>query len=294
MPGDVTADGVSLLVIARGREQHLRRLIDGANRAAARPREIVVVHMGEAETEDLQSRIPVRQFHLEVPCAGALPLARARNLAAHHAAGGLDVFLDVDCIPAHDLFGILAEDSARLGGIAMAAPRYLRAPLPPGAPADDGTLTRDSVPHPARAGLHAAEGALPSWRYEMFWTLGFAVGATDFERIGGFDESFTGYGAEDTDFAFTARERGVPLGFSRATMFHQHHGSYRPPLNHFADIVANATVFHKKWGTWPMEGWLGAFARLGLVDWSPSSPSIRVRRAPTQAETAAAAHDGAY
>ncbi|GAA3686052.1 glycosyltransferase [Arthrobacter ginkgonis] len=294
MQGDATPDGVSLLVIVRGREQHLRRLIDGANRAAPRPREIVVVHMGEADTEDLRSRIPIRQFRIEVPGTGTLPLARARNLAAHHAEGSRYVFLDVDCIPARDLFGILAEDSERLGGIAMAEPRYLRAPLPPGTPADDGALTRDSVPHAARAGLHASEGALPSERYEMFWTLGFAVDAADFGRIGGFDESFTGYGAEDTDFAFTARERGVPLGFSGATMFHQHHGSYRPPLNHFADIVANATVFHGKWGTWPMEGWLGAFTRLGLVDWSPSSSAIRVLRAPTAMETEAAAHAGAY
>jgi len=287
-------DGLSLLVIVRGREQHLRRLVEGANRALPRPREIVVVHMGEGDTEDLRSRIPVRQVRLEVPGGGALPLARARNLAARQAAGNRYVFLDVDCIPAQNLFAVLAQDSARLGGIAMAAPRYLPAPLPPGAPADDALLTRDSVPHPARAGLHAAGGALPSERYEMFWTLGFAIGAGEFERVGGFDESFTGYGAEDTDFAFMARERGVPLGFSRATMFHQHHGSYRPPLNHFADIVANATVFHAKWGTWPMEGWLGAFAGLGLVDWSPSSPSIRVLRAPTEAETRAAAHNGAY
>lgn len=250
--------------------------------------------MGEDATEDLRSRIPVRQFRLEVPGTGTLPLARARNLAAGHAAGGRYVFLDVDCIPARDLFALLVEDSARLGGIAMAAPRYLRAPLPAGTAVDDGILTRDSVPHQARAGLHASGDALPSGRYEMFWTLGFAVGAGDFERIGGFDESFTGYGAEDTDFAFTARERGVPLGFSRATLFHQHHGSYRPPLNHFADIVANATVFHGKWGTWPMEGWLAAFARLGLVHWSPSSSVIRVLRAPTHAEIAAAAHAGAY
>lgn len=293
MEGGVFAQDTSLLVVVRGREGHLRRLVAGANRANPGPLEIVVVHMGERPTQNLDSRIPLRQFRLDADGAGALPLAAARNLAARRAAGARYVFLDVDCIPARDMFGILLADAESLGGIAMATPRYLCAPLATGA-VDDASLAAASVPHAARKGLAPEGAAAPSGRYEMFWTLGFAVGAEDFERIGGFDESYTGYGAEDTDFAFAARERGVPLGFSRATMFHQHHGSHRPPLNHFADIVANAAVFREKWGTWPMGGWLQAFRELGLIDWSPEAPAIRVLRQPTDGETADAAHGGPY
>ncbi|MGJ9404606.1 glycosyltransferase family 2 protein [Arthrobacter sp. KK5.5] len=294
MDRDVAAPDVSLLVIVRGRAEHLRRLVDGTNRAEPKPREIVVVHMGEPETEGLESDIAVRRFRLEVPDGGTLPLAAARNLAAREATGGFLVFLDVDCIPARGMFGELMRDAESVGGIAMATPRYLRGPLAPDEPVDDALLHGASVPHHTRAALGTAGAAQASTRYEMFWTLGFAVAAGDFRRIGGFDESFAGYGAEDTDFAFTARRLGVPLAFSRATIYHQHHGSHWPPLNHFADIVANAGAFRDKWGTWPMEGWLDAFAQLGLVEWTPSATSIRALRRPTDDEVAAAAHEGAY
>lgn len=122
----------------------------------------------------------------------------------------------------------------------------------------------------------------------LFWSLAFAVRAATYDRIGGFDESFSGYGAEDTDLAFRADAAGVPilfLGGPRA--YHQHHGSYDPPLQHFRDIVANAARFHARHGFWPMDGWLDGFARLGLI--APDrSNGIVVHRDPTPAEMAAA------
>ncbi|MFB0833767.1 glycosyltransferase family 2 protein [Arthrobacter halodurans] len=288
-----TAD-CSLLVIVSGRREHLRRLVEGVNRADPRPAEIVVVHMGEPTAPPVPSAVPLRQLHLDDPGGGTLPLAAARNLAAGAASCGTLVFLDVDCIPSRDFFAVLPAAAAAVGGIAMATPRYLGAPLPAGAAVDDAVLLDRSVPHASRAGLVPDGPVRASGRYEMFWTLGFAVDARTFGRIGGFDESFTGYGAEDTDFAFSARELGVPLAYSGATMFHQHHGSHRPPLNHFADIVANARVFREKWGGWPMEGWLAAFAERGLVDWTPDARDIAVLRGPTPDEVAAAAHGGPY
>ena len=38
-----------------------------------------------------------------------------------------------------------------------------------------------------------------------------------------------------------------------------------PPVEHVADIVRNARLFHDVWGTWPMQGWLDEFERRGLV-----------------------------
>ncbi|MET0931866.1 MAG: hypothetical protein ABWX74_20295, partial [Aeromicrobium sp.] len=46
---------------------------------------------------------------------------------------------------------------------------------------------------------------------------------------------------------------------------HQHHPVSSPPLEHVEDIVRNATVFHDRWGAWPMGGWLDAFEERGLV-----------------------------
>ena len=50
---------------------------------------------------------------------------------------------------------------------------------------------------------------------------------------------------------------------------HQYHPSPSPPVQHVADIVANANVFADKWGWWPMESWLEQFRELGLVRRGP-------------------------
>ncbi|MEE7438856.1 hypothetical protein MOR12E_06120 [Methylobacterium oryzae] len=122
----------------------------------------------------------------------------------------------------------------------------------------------------------------------LFWSLAFAVRAATYDRLGGFDETFSGYGAEDTDLAFRAERAGVPilfLGGPRA--YHQHHPGYDPPLQHFRDIVANAARFHDRHGIWPMDGWLDGFARLGLIA-ADRSTGIVVHRDPTPDEMEAA------
>ena len=147
-------------------------------------------------------------------------------------------------------------------------------------------LDRVGRRHPARAFPEA--GAVPAPQPGLFWSLAFAVRAAAYDRLGGFDEGFTGYGAEDTDLAFRAAEAGVPVLFAGGMRaWHQHHLSCDPPLQHFADIVGNARRFHARHGLWPMDGWLDAFAGLGLVE-ADRSRGLTVLRRPSETEIAAA------
>ncbi len=277
----MTEPGVAVLTLVKGREGHLRRVAEGLARNARHPDRLVVVDMGEAPVAVPSLPFPV--VHHRVPSPG-LPLAAARNAAARLAGAGILVFLDVDCIPAAGLVAALAADVAAED--ALICPEVLY--LPPGA-GDEGedalrTLGRR---HPVRH--FPATGMRREANTGLFWSLAFAVRRATFDRIGGFDEGFTGYGGEDTDFAFRARDAGVPLLFTAATLaFHQHHAAHDPPLSHFADIVANATRFRARHGFWPMDGWLAAFARMGLIE-APGNGPLRVLRHPTAAETAAAA-----
>ena len=101
---------------------------------------------------------------------------------------------------------------------------------------------------------------------------------SDFDALGGFCEDYAGYGAEDTDLAFAARAAGMPLTWvGGAHAWHQHHPTQDPPTGHVRDIVRNARVFHRRWGCWPMVGWLTAFAEAGLVDWEPSGDLLALR-----------------
>lgn len=302
-----TGTPFSVLIITSGRDHHLANTVLGINRSTRLPAEIVLCYMNQPGAVPPPSRLPLRVVHLDSGQVNAdsgqsgkqvtLPLGAARNAAAAAAEHPMLVFLDVDCIPAPGMFEQLLADADRTRGLVMAAPRYLRPDAPVGSWAGDGDvgkLISGSVPHHTRAGLAPQPGhpALPSEEYALFWSLGFAVPKSVFDRIGGFDESFAGYGGEDTDFAFEARRKGVPLAFSAAAMFHQHHGVHRPPLQHLESIVVNARAFRRKWGTWPMTGWLEAFARDGYVEWE--GDELRLLRSPGAAELAAARVDAPY
>ena len=54
-----------------------------------------------------------------------------------------------------------------------------------------------------------------------------------------------------------------------AWAFHQHHPTATPPAQHLHDILRNATLFKRRWGWWPMTGWLDAFAERRLAHHDP-------------------------
>ncbi|GAB3624730.1 glycosyltransferase [Mariniluteicoccus endophyticus] len=260
-----------MLVLTRDRDTHLLRQQEALQRTPGWD-EAVVAFVGQPD-EPWDAPPPrVGTVHLDTP---DLDLSAGRNAAARAATGDVLVFLDVDCLPGPGAIARLAAQ-CRPGRLVMAEPRY----LPPGwtPPADPVPLAE---PHPARADL--APG--PSTEWHMFWSLGFAITAADFAALGGFDESYAGYGGEDTDFAFRCRDAGMGLWWSTASVLHQAHAVHRPPLHHFASILTNARRFRERWGIWPMEGWLTAFSERGLIEVGPDE--LRVLREPTYAEVAA-------
>ena len=272
---------VSVVTLNKGRRAHLDRLLEGLARGAA-PAECVVVEMGGNTAPLPDLGFPIGR--IDLPSAG-LPLAAARNAGRRTAAGEALIFLDVDCIPSSDLVTGLDEAVRRHDGLVCCEVRY----LPANAPLDGWTeqaLDQVGVRHPARVFPEA--GVVAAAHPGLFWSLAFAVRASTFDRIGGLDEGFTGYGAEDTDFAFRAAEAGIPVWLTAGSRaWHQHHASCDPPLQHFRDIVRNARRFRARHGIWPMDGWLDAFADLGLVA-HDRSEDLTVLREPTPDEIEAA------
>ena len=211
-----------------------------------------------------------RTLHLP-PGADGLRLAAGRNLGARAAltAGHeLLVFLDADCVPGPDLLEVYAGASTRHPDALLCGPvTYLPEGIVVDAEVDLDELT---APHPARpvpaAGATVAAAATD---YALFWSLSFAASSDTWEAVGGFDEAYEGYGGEDTDFAFRARERGVPLVWTGgAHAYHQYHPTSSPPWQHLDDILRNGALFAERWGVWPMEGWLERFAAAGAVEWT--------------------------
>lgn len=271
----------SVVTLNKGRRAHLLRLLEGLMRGAS-PDECVVVEMDGDETPLPATPFPVRR--VAFPHEG-LPLAAARNAGRRAAKSDTLIFLDVDCIPSKDLVAGLAGAAADHDGLICCEIRY----LPAGAVTvgwRETDLDRLGLPHPARSFPETGVARIDN--PGMFWSLAFAVRAAAFDRLGGFDEGFSGYGAEDTDLAFRAARIGVPLLFAGGLRaFHQHHASCDPPLQHFSDIVRNARRFQVRHGVWPMPGWLDAFAERGLIA-SDREGGLTVLRLPNAEEIDAA------
>lgn len=263
---------ISVLTIVKDRLHALENLIKGLESNTWLPQELVIVHMNEPVREFHSDFFPIRSF--QINAEHSLPLAAARNRAVACARFSHLIFIDVDCIPAVDLVKQYANAFDKNDHLWTGPVRY----LPRDATASNdflNQLDRLSEPDPIR-------GNLGTMTYELFWSLNFGCSRLVYKRLGGFDLAFQGYGAEDTDFSFSARLHGVPIATTQAVAYHQYHPSYDPPLNHLEDIVMNATVFFKKWNVWPMEGWLKKFSARGLIDWQDGS--IQIIRYPQQHE----------
>ncbi|WP_051063129.1 glycosyltransferase family 2 protein [Ilumatobacter nonamiensis] len=260
---------VAIVTVARHRRAHLTRQREWVQRNA-RGAAHVIVDMGGDRVDD-GPEVVVRHV---VADDDPLPIAAARNLGARSVDADVIIFLDVDCLPSPRLVPTYVHRVTRYGGVWSGPVGY----LPPETDIDDwsvDSLTRVGHFHDGRP--RPAQPMETLSTPDLFWSLSFAIRRQDWDEVGGFDERYRGYGGEDTDFAHTLAEHGIRLwADGEALAFHQHHPVGSPPVDHLEEIVANATIFHEKWGHWPMRGWLSAFRDLGLIDWHPGSVRIVV------------------
>lgn len=271
---------IAVLTIAKGRQGHLANLIDGLCGGVEFPTSCIVIDMNDEPASLPATPFPLLHHH--APMNG-LPLAEARNQAARLAGDAHLVFLDVDCIPAPGFVPVMRQALDAHDALVCCEVLY----LPPNAAGGAAGMEQSGRPHPHRP--FPTRGSRLESNAGLFWSLAFGIRAATFQALGGFDTRFSGYGAEDTDLGFRARAAGVPLVLTAETRaFHQYHPVFDPPLQHFDDILANAGLFRDLHGIWPMDGWLCAFAAMGLIEWSPDGP-LRCLRRPTSAEVAAAA-----
>lgn len=285
---------VSVCTLAQGREEHLRNLVLGLARSRASIEELVITVL-----QDDPFVLPVVPFEIRqvlLPDA-RMHLSRARNRSAREACGDLLVFLDVDCIPGPDLVGDYSRAAERASGVLMGEVGY----LPKGATAggiDYARFEAQAVRHSERPGP-PEQAIAPCRDYRCFWSLNFAVSAFDFARSGGFDESFAGYGGEDTDYGRTCVEKAIALSWIRGgKAYHQYHPHHMPPVHHLESVLANAERFRAKWGEPTMQHWLRAFRLMGLAEqqqgrWTklrePDEASLRLTRQQEHAPYASSA-----
>jgi glycosyltransferase involved in cell wall biosynthesis len=191
--------------------------------------EIVVVDDGSdppLDERSLDSRLPTRVVHQEDRGFG---LARARNHGAREATGDILLFLDCDMIPepgwaeAHARWHHLASDVLTLGfrrhvvvdgitpvDIEAAASTGALSPLFEGRPQETPEWIEVHMQRTKELTVDDDD----IFRVVTGGNLG--VRKETFAGAGGYDESFTQWGAEDTEFGFRAYTYGALLVPERA------------------------------------------------------------------------------
>ncbi len=278
---------VAVVTIVRGRHAHLRAQRWGMRRQLRAPDLHVVVAMDDPDVaaaladDDAAAPPPWTTRVIDVPLVhGRLPVAAARNAGVAEAgAAGAEVLvlLDGDCIPSPGLVdryaGVLSERCSRGADrpvVACGEVRHLDAATT-ALDADARTweaLDAGSSPHAGRAVVSARGRRVADLR--TFWSLSFATTAAAWDRVGGFDEEYVGYGGEDLDFGQRlGAAHGTLLWLGGAVAYHQHHDGHGPPARHVRQVVENANRFAQRWGWWPMRVLLDELEDIGLVTRGP-------------------------
>ena len=234
----------------------------------------MVVAMGEREAERCQRLVGETSDVVAVETQPqGLPLARARNAGARRAldAGAeLLVFLDVDCIPGAALLERYAAAAGSTPALLCGPVAYLPPAPPDGYPAARPALTR----HAASGASRSAGGRGPARRRSC------AVLDAVLRR----HRDDVAAGRRVLRGLPRLRRRGHRLRPARQARRHRPlvggrslglpPAPRRPrprPIRHLADILRNAALFHRRWGWWPMSGWLAAFAERGLARHDPAT-----------------------
>lgn len=165
--------------------------------------------------------------------------AFALNEGARNSIGDLLVFLDSDCLPTRELLRVYAEharpNAFYLGGVLKLTEAFSRRALA----AADGLKPQDLLAEAAESAslapgarkrlrarywqsrLHAALGI----GRPRIWGGNFAINRETLEAVNGLDETFVGYGQEDSDLRnrlVLGGYRPVPI-HTRAIAYHLWH-----------------------------------------------------------------------
>lgn len=190
----------TVIVPVRDRPEHLRMTLEGLARQVGAEFEVIVVDDGSQE--------PVRgvpaDLILRTPGVGA---SAARNCGIDHAQGDILIFLDGDMLVQAGFVARHVEIHALTYPLVVCgARRHL--------PAEGrGALRRDSREVIFDIQSYACSVLGKPW--SLSYSCNLSVPAHLARNLGGFDESFRGWGLEDLEFAYRCHLGGAKFAYSR-------------------------------------------------------------------------------
>jgi glycosyltransferase involved in cell wall biosynthesis len=188
-----------------------------------------------------------RVRHLPGPYTGR---AMARNAGISAARGGIVMFTDADIIASPDLLSRHLAHHDRRDDVAVVGKE-----LQVSSYADYERLRDRPV---ERRPLHPESRKKLSWLY--FLTGNASVRKVHLDRVGRFDETFTGYGHEDLELGYRLQKAGLTIAYEpNAVDYHWHPVPYDEQKGKM-ELAGRSTVrFYRKHPT------LAVAAKLGMT-----------------------------
>ena len=217
---------LSVIVTTYNRPDALRAVLDGLAAQSDADFEVRVADDGSgsetrAVVEDAATSFPVALTHIWQEDLG-FRAGAARNRAAASADGEYLVFLDGDCIPRRDFIArhrqlsepgwmvagnrILLSEALTRRSLAQRTPLHTWALRLWHDAASRGDINRTM---PLRNLPLGPLRKLAAQRWQRVRTCNLGVWRRDFEAVNGFDETFQGWGYEDSDLAVRLLNSGV-------------------------------------------------------------------------------------
>lgn len=262
----------SIVTIVKRRTQQLSKLIGSIESSEQLPKEVVIVWMAPPSDESLLSSEHFPILH-RFAASEAFPIAKARNRGFDTCKTDKIIYLDADCICPDSLLGAMTS-SLTAGKLVTANVHQL-----------SQTVDSKSENHLQQL-VSLQQSTVEKIPFIEFDTTIFGITREDYERVGGFDLDYCGYGLGDLDFAARCSQAGLYLLNTGRYVYKQFHAHYHPPVNHLCDIVTNAETFKQKWGTYPTSKVFAQFAELRLINSDYEQTGMRITRLPDDDEMA--------
>jgi glycosyltransferase involved in cell wall biosynthesis len=249
----VSAPEVSVVIPTYNRVETLREVIPALLRQDIRADrfEIVVADSnsndGTAEFLAAIAASDARVRHLPGPYTGR---AMARNAGIEAARGAIVMFTDSDILASPDLLSRHLAVHAARDPIAVVGWEVQ---------VDTFAQYEAYLAHPqTRTSLHPPNRTKLSWLY--FMTGNASVRKVDLDRVGRFDEAFTGYGHEDLELGYRLEQAGIPIAYeSRAVNYHWQHIPFEEQKDKMKLAGRSTVRFYRKHPEFVVK------ARLGML-----------------------------
>lgn len=282
---------VSVITIVKNRTDKLCNLVNQLEACEAAPSELIIVWM--TPPSDL-SLIKSDKFTIEHKFANQheLPIAKARNKGMFEAKNETLLYISVDTIFSpkciEEGLNSLTESSIVRAPVEFiplsdceSPYEHLFAERKENTEANLNSVTKpnNNVTTSSQKDENHGKFSNDSSTSAMFF-----IRKTDFEKAGGFDETYDGYGLNDEDFFTQCRALNFSIHDLSLPSYSPARETAQCPVNHLLDFVHNAQLFREKWGYYPRKDILQAYAEKGLINLDFEESAIRVTRLPSDEE----------